>query len=1639
MLYYLCKYDKYLGNPDAKKKNTAKIWLMVNTWFVGYFLALAIYHFFKFLYDNFSNKDSFWKRHIAQTICGLVIFKLWYELFANGIQWIYKDKHEEQSCCSVFMGHILLTIATCGLFLPFRLIQLVVTNWDSKDPWKKHTAQTIGGLVIFKVWYELFNYGGKWVYQDKDEDKTLCSVFMGHLFLTIATVGIFIPIRIIQLIVQNWNSKDPWKRHTAQTIGGLVVFKLWYELFHYGGKWVYDDKPEDQSFCSIFMGHIFLIIASLGLFIPIRIIQLIVWNWDSPDPWKKHIAQTLGGLLIFKLWFELFRHGLKWIYDDKPEEQSLCSVFIGHVFLTIASLGLFIPIRIIQLIVWNWESPNPYKKHIAQTLGGLVIFKLWYELCYYGGKWVYKDKPEESSVCSVFMGLVFLTIATFGIFVPIRIIQLVVWNWESENAFKRHLAQTIGGLVIFKIWYELCHYGGKWVYNDKPEEQTYGSVTMGYIFLTIATFGIFLPVRLIQLIVLNWNSEAPWKRHLAQTIAGLVIIKLWYELFNYGIKWTYYDDEEQQVADHPNNPEGYVKTPGTPKEGVLEEPKCLTPHCFFGHLFLTIATGGAFILFRIIQLVCLNFSCETAWKRHLAQTIALLGVFKIWYELIHYGIKWIYPQHGEETSTCQKFIGHIFMIIATIGFFIPFRIIQLTYQNWNSEVSWKKHTAQTIGGLVILKLWYELFHYGLLWVYEIGKEEPKIQHQIVPADKQYQEGAIAAPTFHEEAKPDAENKHPEGKSEDDATNCQNFTGHIFLTIATLGVFVPIRIIQLIVNHWNSEVSWKKHTAQTFGGLVIFKIWYELFHYGIKWIYNDKDEERTCCSVFTGYIFLTIASLGIFIPIRIIQLVINHWNSENDYKRHVAQTIGGLVIFKVWYELHRYGTKWVYNRAYNGNAWVDLSYEERVGTSLFMIGHVFLTITYLGLYIPYRIIELVVLNFNSETTWKRELAQTIGGLVIFKIWYELFYWGYLWVYFNSNLVKITPMDNFRSFIGHIFLTIGSLGLFIPIRIIQLVVWNWNSETFWKKQLAQLVGGLVIFKIWYEIWRWGIEWTYRKQKVETKEIVEHAVVPIQQNQVEGQQVEGQHVVVIHVEPNQVEGQLNDVNLDSPAAAPAAPEYKIVVKEVDYSLTKQFIGHLFLLIGSIGLFAIWRFIELWIKLFKYGVSRAYHNDGNAYKQNSSNWDMFVGGFCLTVTTIGFYIPYRLIEWVCQNFYSEVYWRRHLAQTIAGVGILKLYYELFVLTYDWSYRVEQRPVYKHVVGRLGLIALTAGLALLPMVVEYFSTMVSNLRHPPYSKENHTGILQISLLSFGLPAMWKGTSSKSQVTRYMCKTLLALVNVAVYAIIYVLAIAKHTEYAKYILIALCVSNYVVALVVQRLIYSEAIRYISNKFYSFWAHTWWGFSHMSDYFAQAFRHARAKSGNAISRAKASIRTSWSNTSCKFSNETWPKVTGDPIKVPGSPGYEAPEIFHPEIRVVSAVRNWEQKMHDKFFSEDALFKQKLANTLYCITCVKAKLQIEFASSSNMYPSAHNVFWASRFDKLPQMPLYKDMNSLEFSKTLNVQSYETIQIIPEPGQPKDVYDMTTQQFDKYIYSLNCLENKIYKKDYTKLDQMATNVVV
>ena len=109
-------------------------------------------------------------------------------------------------------------------------------------------------------------------------------------------------------------------------------------------------------------------------------------------------------------------------------------------------------------------------------------------------------------------------------------------------------------------------------------------------------------------------------------------------------------------------------------------------------------------------------------RPHVCFTCVVL-ILPLWWELLLWGLVMVYPSWSDSINSpsrnrSQQVIGHATVAVCTFGAFIPYRMIELICDHWNSPVEWKRHFSQTIGGLVVFKVWYEIAVCGYRLAYE---------------------------------------------------------------------------------------------------------------------------------------------------------------------------------------------------------------------------------------------------------------------------------------------------------------------------------------------------------------------------------------------------------------------------------------------------------------------------------------------------------------------------------------------------------------------------------------------------------------------------------------------------------------------------------------------------------------------------------------------------------------------------------------------------------------------------------------------------------------------------------------------------------------------------------------------------------
>jgi hypothetical protein len=1244
-LYILCNHQKYLSdNVDSFDRNEAHFYLFLNGYGGIYIVIRAIYEIWKFTSNNINNKDNFWKRHLAQTFAGLIIFKILYELvklFKNmanlGNKYVYSQNEEERK---LICGHILLMFCTCGLFIPFRLIQLTIIHFNNKNYWIRQVAQLLAGLIIFKIIYELWAQGRKYVYgieytlnngaftqtkYDKHlNDPYHIKSFMGHICLTIITCGFFIPFRTIQLIIIHFNDKNYWVRQLAQFVGGFIIFKVIYELWAQGRKYVYgieytlnngifiqteyDKQTNDPYYVKSFIGHIYLTIITCAVFVPYRYIEFSYNNFYSTSYWVRQLSQFMGGFVILKIMYELWAQGRKYVYgieytlnngvftqteyDKQTNDPYYTKSFIGHIYLTIITCALFVPFRIYQLAYLNFTNKNYLVRQFAQFVAGLILFKILYELWANGIKYVYKieyvlenesfkvkDKIniDDSFYVKLFFGHLCLTVITCGLFIPYRICELVYTHFTDEDPIKRHCAQLVAGLIVFKLYYELFKLAYKWTYLTNDEKNTYCYNIGGNMLLSLSTFGIYPVYKLVEFVTFNFNSPISWKKHIAQTIGLLIIGKIYFEMFIWGIELVY-PQQAKSVDENLNNKhvilgtstnnesimslnesnilnvsinnqqneqneQNYIKVPTAPpiielnnytntnanvhnnieevtnnntlivenvplaniidqnennKNNELEYNEN-SMNCakqimkkvlgqVIGHIFLTICSIGTFIPYRIVELIYTNWDSKDPIKQEIAKTFGYLIVPRLWYQAIFYGTKFVYDvQYNNSNSVYCS--GIFLLTFGTIGLFIPYYIVEQLCYGLNSNNWYTKQFSETICGLIIFKTWYELYSISYKWVYlnnyiiepNIRPSAPPlttaINNSIQIVDHQKVNIELINDQFisKDTSTKNASTKYININENSNLNNTSNYyeyiikqiCGHLGLIITTLSVFFFFRIAELIYTNWDSKTRWKQELAKLFGFLIIFRIWYIAFYYGNKFVY-DSEQNKTLSKYFLGLFFLTMSTFLLFIPFYFCQQLYYGTHSANWYTRHFCQTICGLIVFKIWYELIVLSYTWIYKNKYVDKLNIGLNQQLELEDNHIITnynkfvmkqigGHLILTICTLLLFAPYRLCEFTYINWNSDIKWKQELAKFFGYLIIFRLWYLAItnLWKQIYNENNGN----NESNIFIIIMCQLCLTILTFGVYAFIMIIEFFDSMINTNLIYMRGTPENTKGII----------------------------------------------------------------------------------------------------------------------------------------------------------------------------------------------------------------------------------------------------------------------------------------------------------------------------------------------------------------------------------------------------------------------------------------------------------------------------------------------------------------------------------------------------------------------------------------------------
>ena len=311
---------------------------------------------------------------------------------STGYQSVYRSdaaEAEHRAQFNEYFGHILLILSTFGTYIIYKPFELIVVHWYDENSCKRETARFFGGMGIFYIYYQIFYHGILWVYRD-NENK--CKFVTGNLFLIVTSAGIYIPYRIMELIITKWNDEYLCYRETARFAGTLIIGYLWYRMIKQGVRWVYDDCTWYQTIA----GYVFVTITTLGLFIPVQ--------------------------LCYKGYWHTYR-----------SDESVCLQICGHIELTIVTAGLFLIFRLFQVICNNWSSSNPYKKHAVRAIAGLIVIYLWIM----GLVWAYYMIYRQNRLWRMAAGRFVMTVCTFGLYIPVMMVEYLIHMCRciSENYF----------------------------------------------------------------------------------------------------------------------------------------------------------------------------------------------------------------------------------------------------------------------------------------------------------------------------------------------------------------------------------------------------------------------------------------------------------------------------------------------------------------------------------------------------------------------------------------------------------------------------------------------------------------------------------------------------------------------------------------------------------------------------------------------------------------------------------------------------------------------------------------------------------------------------------------------------------------------------------------------------------------------------------------------------------------------------------------------------------------------------------------------------------------------------------------------------------------------------------------------------
>jgi len=730
---------------------------------------------------------------------------------------------------------------------------------------------------------------------------------------------------------------------------------------------------------------------------------------------------------------------------------------------------------------------------------------------------------------------------------------------------------------------------------------------------------------------------------------------------------------------------------------------------------------------------------------------------------------------------------------------------------------------------------------------------------------------------------------------------------------------------------NSNSNWRRHLAQTLATLVVGKLWYELMRLGTMCIYGStwhQDEARNPndpCSWFFGVVIVTVCTAGFFLPFYAIQLCALHWNNvDKPWKRECARLAAGFIIFTLW-------VRWIVK----ARTWWE---QPENPFWLRLAGFVSLTITTLGIWT----VCMLVYHFFSGWGHALEFAHDA-------------------VYGQSYGDPDFSLSRWMG--GHVVFTVATIGFFFLWRCGEAVMWipqNWDSDVPWRRELARWIGGLFVGTLWYHSFQLGRAWVFPPPAVLPagevasswpKQVAGHILLTVT--------TLGGYLIFRFAQlwwrsfvlgcswvyPSCHPDGIN--NEDEEDAENATSSFWL----------KQIIGHLLLLITTLGTFAIFRCLQLYVNLVVHGWELFSSVDLCKTTRPICTCDQACGFVYLTLASG--VVPFPLVVglvWIVANWTnSHEVWRRHVAQTVGLLVVGKLWWELFLAC---GQRREECAW-----AKMALVVLTGGVYAFVLIYEFGASMHKNLSQAPNSSSFCTGLVQASLLTFGIAGLWAGRRHSNGGVRFGCHVVLTTYNVVIIWAIATYALALLGFSVRAIVVTgLVLLSYPCIECMAALVYSESVRTLAVAMSDACIYAWRRVNHLCDHIAQGARFLAVLSSNACLRVHARRKTWWSRVSCNFTNDTYARIfMGEPhARVPGMPGYEAPQVFQADMNQLEPVRSFQAKQVERAQREAPSVQD--AYVVYVLACIRAHLTCEFASAYGCRASLEDRFWNGRYAEL-----------------------------------------------------------------------------